>query len=180
MKKFFCIAILCFFTAGALHAETGEGDGFAKWREWITPQQDYLDKVESLMEMSKKLALKQNSELQEAIKKNDMESGEKVLADTTKKLSAIVDLLKALEPPAEFKEYHEKVVEAYSYRLKANEATIQKDIVNIRNDTNTAMMSEIAAMESIKKLYTSHGAPQQIIDSIDRSIDSYKNRLPAN
>lgn len=178
MKNIICIISL-FIILAACNLYAAD-DGFSKWREWITAQQVYLDKVESLMEMSRKLALKQNLGLEEAIKKNDTESGEKVLVDTSKKLSAIVDLLKALEYTAEFKEYHEKVVEAYGYRLKANEATVQKDVINIRNYTRAAMMAEVEAMESIKKLYTSHGAPSQIIDSIDKSIDSYKNRLATN
>ncbi|MDD5428065.1 MAG: hypothetical protein PHI58_02385 [Candidatus Omnitrophica bacterium] len=177
MKKIIFLIFPVLFASAVLCAAQ---DDVSKWREWITAQQAYLDKVESLMDMSRKLALRQNSELGAAIKNKDTVTGEKVLADTTKKLSAIVDLLKALEPPAEFKEYHEKVVEAYTYRLKANEATIQKDIINIRNFTHTAMMSEIAAMESIRKLYISHDAPLQVIESIDKNVEMYKKLLASN
>ena len=178
MNKIFCtITLFSIFLASSVFAEE---DNISKWREWITAQQSYLGRVESLMEMSKKLAVKQNSQLEEAIKKSDSELGEEALADTTKKLSSIVDLLKALEPPAEFKDYHENVVKAYVYRLQANEATLKKDVINIRNHTHAAMMSEIAAMESIKELYIIHDAPSQIIDSIDRNIEAYKKRLVAN
>ncbi|MFA6321729.1 MAG: hypothetical protein WCY36_07735 [Candidatus Omnitrophota bacterium] len=177
-KKLLCIAtFFVIFSASYIYA--GEGD-VSKWREWITSQQDYLDRVESLMNMSKKLANVQNSQLQEAIKKSDNELGEKILVDTTKKLSSIVDLLKALESPVEFKEYHENVVKAYMYRLKANEATLKKDVLSIRNNTHAAMASEIAALESIRSLYVAHNAPPQIIDSIDRNIEAYNKRIVAN
>ena len=45
---------------------------------------------------------------------------------------------------------------------------------------NKAAQSELEALESIKKLYISHGAPSAIIDSIDRGIASYKKKLAIN
>ncbi len=177
MVRIIFAILLMLFTAPRAHAEE---NNFSEWREWISAQQSYLNKIESLMDMSKKLAIRQNAELQAAINKNDTESGDKLLTDTTKQLSAIIDLLKALEPPLEFKDYHEKVIEAYGARLKANEAAIQKDVINVRDRSRSAMMSEVEAMESLRRLYLSHKAPPQVIDSIDKNIEAYKKRLITN
>ena len=73
-------------------------------------------------------------------------------------------MMRRFRPVEEFIEVH-------------HEATLKKDLFNIKDCGNKAIVSELDAMDSIKKLYSSHGAPSQIIDSIDRGIASYKHRL---
>ena len=180
MKKLFYIAMICFLAAGSVHADMGDQDNFAKWREWITPQQDYLDKVESLMERGNEIEMQQAADLQDAINKKDQALGDEIIIQNTSKLSAIVDSLKAITPPIEFKEYHDKVTEAFQLTQAANEATSKKEVSAIKDCGTKAMVAEVAALESIKKLYISHGAPPTIIDSIDRGIESYKRKLATN
>lgn len=160
-------------------AALAKNEGFPKWREWISAQQGYLDKIEAIMAKGKDVAIRQNADLQDAMKKDDRLRGEKIIDDATKKLARINDELKAIIPPGEFKEYHTKVLEAYKFRQMANEAAQAKDVLNIRNNNYSAITSEIGAMESIRALYISHDAPKQIIASIDKSIAAYKQRLVA-
>ena len=189
MKKRSCAAIffvLAFFTAGAIlknlsyAEEPVTQEGVKDWKEWIDGKKDYLGKVESLMQESKEAAIQQDTDLKEAIDANDRAAGEKIIDETSKKLSAIVAELKLLNPPEEFADYHEKVIAAYKYRQMANEATLKRDIANIKSYGNMSMAYEIEAMEDIKKLYISRGAPQQLINSIDHGIESYRQRLTAN
>ena len=180
MKKLFCVAMISFLAAGAVYAETDVQDNFAKWREWITPQQDYLDKVESLMERGNEIEMQQAADLQDAINKKDQALGDNIIIQNTSKLSAIVDALKAITPPKEFKEYHDKVTEAFQLTQAANEATSKKEVSNIKDYGTKAMVAEVEALESIKKLYSSYGAPPEIIHSIDRGIASYKQKLAIN
>ena len=177
LRRLINSAIFCFLTAGSLYAATGGKDSITEWREWISPQQDYLDKVESLMQRGNEIEMQQTADLQDAINKKDQYLGDNIIIQNTGKLSAIVDALKALTPPKEFNEYHEKIIVAFQFTQMANEATSKKDAVTIKDCGNKAMASEIEALESIKKLYSSHGAPLQIIDSIDRGIASYKQKL---
>ena len=176
MKKLFCVAIFCFLAAGSGYAEMGDKD-MTKWHEWITPQQDYLDKVESLMDRGNEIEMQQSTDLQDAINKKDQTLGDNIIIQNTGRLSAIVESLKEITPPKEFKEYHDNIISAFQFTRMANEATSKKEIANIKDYGNKAMFSEIAALESIKKLYLSHGAPQEIINSIDRGIASYKQKL---
>ena len=188
MKKAFCGAIFCFsvlLAAGVIlnsvsYAEPAVQIGLKGWKEWIDDKKDYLGKVESLMQESKEAAIQQDADLKEAIDAKDQAAGEKIIGETSKKLFAIVAELKLLNPPEEFKDYHEKVIEAYRYRQMANEATLKRDIANIKSYGNMSMAYEIEAMECIKKLYISRGAPQALVNSIDHGIDSYRQRLTAN
>ena len=69
MKKLFCVAIISFLAAGTIFAANADvQDNFAKWREWITLKQDYLDKVESLMERGNEIEMQQAADLQDAMK----------------------------------------------------------------------------------------------------------------
>ena len=189
MKKLFYIAIFCFFVVsisvsilytGFAHAEQIRENSFMKWREWISSHQDYLDSIESLMKKDNEIEMQQAVDLQDAINKKDKALGDNILTQNTKRLSAIVATLKALTPPKEFKDYHDKITTVYQLKQMANEATLKKNLFNIKDCSNKAITAEIEAMESIKKLYISHGAPSQIIDSINRGIASYSQRLATN
>lgn len=186
MKRLSRIAVICgllLFVSGAMAnvvcAEPAAGNNVTEWQKWITSKGEYLSKVELLMKEVREAVVKQNAALQEAIKNNDTELGTKAINETTQKLSAVVAELKLLNPPEEFKEYHTSLIEAYQYRQTANEATLKNDTATIKEYGNKTIASELAAIESVRKLYSARGAPQQLMDSLDKTIATAKERLAA-
>lgn len=167
------------FAIEANCAEEKQGKVYAEWREWIRAKQDYLGSIELRMKDGRDMAILQAAGLNEAVRNKDEAAGEKVIADTSKRLYGIVEDLKAITPPPEFKEYHEKVIDSYRYRQMANEATLNKDMIKIRDNGRRAAIAEIEALQCIRQLYIKHDAPPQIIDSIDAGIAADKRAIVA-
>jgi hypothetical protein len=164
----------------ACHAGLVKKDSSSRWRDWIGSKQGYLYKVEAFIERGDEIVIEQNADLEEAISSKDKILGEGAIAQTSGKLSAIIDALQALAPPEGFTEYHAKIVEAYTYKRLANDATLSKALLKIRDYSHKAMSSEIEAMEALRRIYIDHGAPNAIINSIDRNIAAYRQKLVLN
>ncbi len=144
--------------------------------DWIKTKEvsGYLNSEQALMNKFHETIGQMNNSLDEAMAKNDRAQLERISARLGAEFSASIQDLKALNPPAELKDYHKKSIEGMNYMKMGFDATINKDVRAFIKYHRMSMLSAIEATEMKKNVYIRHKAPQEVIADLDRGIEQLK------
>ena len=141
------------------------------WQQWYGQVKGYLDKFEKINKKSQGLAQEENEKLKKA--KNDTKLQKEIFIESTKKLDALFSEFNSLTPPTELKNFHNKLVESYTYVKVINEAALKNDKDSAYAYSQAINNLTLEAFSDLKNLYLKYGAPQEKIDSVNRVIARY-------
>ena len=157
--------------------EDNDENVVAGWEGWSRSVSGYLDAVARLIDESETIAEQSNSELNEAMKKGERETGQKIIEKTGSKLALLIDEMKALVPPKDLEEYHKKIIETHEYRKKANDAFLSGDSDAASKYSLMSLTVAIQGTEELKRVYAEKGAPSESAGYFDNVIVDYKIQM---
>lgn len=150
----------------------------AAWEGWYGTITDYYDKLQAILNKSQEVGTRIEGILSEIQEDKDMQEHEV----TTKALisldSSIIEELKALTPPAGFKVFHQKQIEACERLKMSAQAILKKDKNSALDYFRKSTIPVVEALQELKRIYSEHSAPQEVIAEIDNQITQYSETEP--
>jgi len=143
------------------YREPSQQSNAMPYKDWIQTKEikDYLNSAQAINMRSQQAA--------------NQPQGKNALPEMAAKLSAYINDLRALYPPAELSGYHNKLIEAMGYMKMQFDENNMGSFKYMR----LGMVSTIESTEALRDVFIKHNAPQTVISGLDFVINSLKDKV---
>lgn len=152
-------------------------DSAGVWQAWSESISAYFDTMSRILDKSEAIAAQSNAALNEAMSKDERETGRAIIEKTGESLALLIDEMRILGPPQDLKTYHEKTIEAHEYKKKTNDAFLADDSDAASRYFLMSITAETEGIKELRRVYAEKGASPELIHALDSVIADYKAQM---
>lgn len=147
------------------------------WAAWMGANESYLKRMEYLQESFFNIMSSSTKKINQSLERGKTGEGLQIGESARAQVTLFKKQAQDIQPPEELKRYHTKIVDSFSYELKAMNAWFLGDQQVYYQYHKRGAVAFIAAVEEQARVYRHLGAPSHVVEGLDRLVRRQKELL---